>query len=517
MSTINWKIYALVLRAGAVAVVAGLLVFLVYQALAPEGSVSTTSFLIRPAPFISEPKPADRLATPVDDGQGGTARPLLDSPLYLDVTPPSSFDSISMKVSYINKGGSLLELGALASTIDEQFELRPADNRLLDQLPWNRVVSGQLTLLERVHRYASIDEFISRPPDMSRLAVYRTKVDMPYRLAGYQPSTAAREIEVSLRGRHRLLTYVQGEPLNFTFQVQDMNRQEGADPVIVSVYRFGEKEPFTRSILDDDGNTKDDQRSSKLRTVAVSVTGPAPGVYQIEFTASNDVFIRRIMTSNRKLVFADRIYLGDHVGYSDKTDPLTVYLDGQGLVARAAHLESLQTLSVEGKPLELGEPQTRYIRRLSAPGLVPVVSPRRDVLLESDGLFALSKEDFFDPLPFTVDEFTEASDLAARGIDFILTGYEPPETDGLVSEAQATFSVSGLARTADGAYRFAVLAPDIVVRQQDLQLISVTFTFNREPVTWRNALTRLTKMFSSPSSSEPLVLPDGTSYDESPQ
>lgn len=517
MSTFNWKIYALALRIAAVAAVGGLLLFLVYQTLAPEGTVSTTSRLTNPAPFVSEPKPGERLAVPVNDGRGGTARPLLDSPLYLDVTPPSSFDSITAKVRYINKGGSLLEIGALASSIDGQFELRPADNRLLDQLPWNRVVSGQLTLLEREHHYASIDEFLSRPPDLSRLAVYRAKTDFPYRLSGYQPLASSRETEVSLRGRHRLLTYVQGEPLNFTFQVQDMNRQEGADPVIVSVYRFGEKEPFTRTILDDDGNTKDDQRSSKLRTAAVSVTDPAPGVYQIEFTASNDVFIRRIMTSNRKMVFAERIYLGDHVGYSDRTAPLTVYVGGQGLTAKAAHLESLQTLSVDGKPLELGEPQTRYLRQLTAVDPVPVISPRRDVLLESDGLFALSPEDYFDPLPFTINEFTSVPDLAARGIDFILTSYEPPETDGLVSEAQATFDVSDLARTEDGAYRFAILAPDIIIKQQDLELVSVDFTFSREPVTWRNALARLTRMFSPPDASGPLILSDGTSYDESPQ
>jgi hypothetical protein len=516
MKKLNWRIYSLTIRVAAVAAVGGLLAFLAYQAVAPEGSVSATSFLARPAPFVSEPKPSERLAVPVEDPLAGTVRPLVDSPLYLDVIPPSSFDSITETVRYVNKGGALLELGALASSIDDQFELRPADNRLLDSLQWNRVASGQLTLLERNHRYASIDEFFGDPPDLSNLAVYRAKTDIRYRPADYQPAGLVREMEVSLRGRHRLLTYVQGEPLNFTFQVQDMNRQEGADPVIVSVYRLGEKEPFTRSILEDDGNTKDDQRSSKLRAVAVSVTDPASGVYQIEFTASNDIFIRRIMTSNGKLVFVERVYFGDHVGYSDVVKPLTVYVDGQGLVARAAHLESLQTLSVDGRPLVLGEPQTRYIQRLSV-GLRPVVSPKRDVLLESDGLFALSREEYFNPLPFTINEYSAASDLAARGIDFILTSYEPPETDGTVSMAQATFEVSKLARTVEGAYRFAILAPDVIVRQQDLGLISVTFTFNREPVTWRNALTRLVRMFSQPDSSEPLVLPDGTSYEESPQ
>ena len=53
--------------------------------------------------------------------------------------------------------------------------------------------------------------------------------------------------------------------------------------------------------------------------------------------------------------------------------------------------------------------------------------------------------------------------------------------------------------------------------QQDLRLASVEFTFSREPLTWRNALSRLVRMFSRRSADEALVLTDGTSYDESPE
>jgi len=511
-------IYSLAIRAGAAAAVLGLLAFLAYQAAVPAGSLSTVSDLVRPAPFVSEPKPSERLASPVEGADGRPLFPLIDSPLYFDVTPPSRFDSVTATVRYANNSGALLEIGALASSIDDQFELRPGANRLLDSLNWNRVRSGELTLLERGHHYASIDEFLRRPPDLGRLAVYRAKAAVDYRPAGYRPAGQTREIEVSLRGRHRLLTYVDGEPLSFTFYVQDMNRQEGADPVIVSVYRLGETEPAARSILADDGNTSDDQRSSKLRAVALTLTDPAPGVYQLEFTASNDVFIRKLLTPQSKLVFAERLYLGDHVGYSDVVRPLRLLVEGQSLTARAAHLESLQTLTVAGGDLPLGEPQTRYSRRLPVGGgLQAVVSPLRDVLLETDGVFALSAADYFDPLPFTLNQFTTQADLDARHIDFILTGYQEPETDGTLYQARASFSADKLALTPGGAYRFAILAPGVSEMQHDLRLASVAFTFERGPLTWRNALSRLARMFSLRAAGEPLVLTDGASYDESPE
>lgn len=513
------RIYSPAIRLAAAAAVFGLLAYLVFQAAAPEGSLNAVSDLVRPAPFVTEPKPSERLAAPIAGPAGGYLFPLVDSPLYFDVTPPSLFDSITATVRYVNKSGALLEIGALASTIDEQFDLRPAENRLLDSLRWSRVRSGQLTLYEREHRYASIDEFLRRPPDLSTVAVYRAKAGVDYSPPSDQrPAGPPREIEVSLRGRHRLLTYVGSEPLNFTFYVQDMNRQAGADPVIVSVYRLGATEPVARSILADDGNTRDDQRSSQLRAAAITLADPLPGVYQLEFTASNDVFIRKMLTTQKKLVFAERLYLGDHVGYSDIVRPIDFWTGGQSLTARAAHLESLQTMTVAGQPLVLGEPQTRYSRRLpSDPGLVRIASPRRDVLLETDGLFALSREDYFDPLPLTVNQYTTAADLDARHINYVLTSYEGPETDGVMNTAQATFETSRLARTDTGAYRFAVLSPGLGEMQHDLRLASVAFTFSREPLTWRNALSRLVRMFSFRASNEALVLPDGTSYDESPE
>ena len=512
------QMYSWTIRIAAASAVLGLLAFLAVQASVPEGSLSTVSDLVRPAPFVSEPKPSERLAAPVELAGDGRLFSLVDSPLYFDVTPPSAFDSITATVRYANRSGALLEIGALASTIDDQFELRPGENPLLDTLRWNRVRSGELTLLERTHRYASLDEFLRRPPDLSRVAVYRAKAAVPYRPAAYRPAEQPREIEVSLRGRHRLLTYVAGESLNFTFYVQDMNRQAGADPVIVSVYRLGETEPLARSILADDGNTRDDQRSSKLRAVALTLTDPAPGVYQLEFTASNDVFIRKILTPQRKLVFADRLYLGDHVGYSDIVRPISVLVGGQNLTARAAHQESLQTLTVAGGQLALGEPQTRYGRRLpAASGPQTVISPRRDVLLETDGMFALSADDYFDPLPLIIDQYTSREDLDDRRIDYILTSYQEPETDGTLSQVQATFSTDKLALTDGGAYRFAVLAPGIGESQRDLRLASVAFTFNRGRLTWHNAVSRLVGMFSGRLSGGPLVLTDGASYDESPE
>lgn len=507
-------LYRLIVRATAAALVAGTLFFLLSRAVLPDGRLSVTSDLVHPAPYISSAKPAERIALP-EKGESGLPT-MIGDPLYVDVTPPSRFDTVTLALRYRNTGHPLVELGALASPIEQLFTLAPAQNLLLDRLSWQRVSSGDLTLLQREKRYASIDEFFRDPPSRDRLAVYRAAAGVPYVLPGYEPSASTREIEISLRGHHRLLTYVKDEPLSITFVVQDMNRQEGADPIIVTAYREDSEEPLARTVLVDDGNTKDDQRSSKLRNVPMTIVAPEEGFYQIEFTAPADVFIRKIVTRQRKLVFKDKIYFGDHVGFSDKTPPAVVYVGGRRMVARTAHAESLQRLTIGSDSLTLAEPHVRYIRELRGTELRRVVAPKRDLLLEADGLFALSQDEYFDPQAFALQWYTTTADLDARGIDYVLTSYESPSSAGDFLETEATFRVPELAKTKEGAYRFVITAPGISETRHALDIASLTVTMRRQPVTWRNALPRFFGIFTRKEAAAPAVVPGGRTYGESP-
>ena len=504
-------------RLAAAPVFVAALGFLFARAFVPDGRLSVTSDFVRPAPFISQPKPSERLSKPEKAADGTWRTQMTGDPVFVDLAPPSRFDTVTVSLVYENSGHPVVEVGALSSAIDEQFDLRPVENRVLDALPWKRVASGSLTLLDRGDRYVSIDDFFREPPERNRVAVYGADAPIPYVLRGYVPASASREIDVSLRGHHRLLTYVKGEPLNLSFVIQDMNRQEGADPVIVSVYAGDDEEPVARTILADDGNTRDDQRSSKLRTVPISLVSPPEGFYKIEFTASADVFIRKILTRQRKLVFVDKLYLGDHVGFSDSTPPVTVFTNGQRLTARTPHAESLQTLVVGGERVAIEQPNLRYMREVKGDGLASVISPKRDVLLETDGVFSLSKDEYFDPLPLTMQWYTTQRDLETRGIEYVLAAYEPPHADGELRTGTVTFDMKTLARTKEGAYRFVITAPGIGETRHTFKLASLTFSLRREPVTVRNLLPTLLSAFHAAEPAEPRVSSNGKTYGESPQ
>ncbi|MDD5252070.1 MAG: hypothetical protein PHT12_05570 [Patescibacteria group bacterium] len=478
--------FRFVVRLAAALAVVGVFVFLAAKALAPGGELTMRTDLIRPAPSVSAPKPPNRLQQ-LD--AGGVA--FVGTPAYLDVTPPSAFDTVEVRVNYRNPTGAWLEVGAMTSALDGSFDLRPLEARLADVLPWARVTSGRRQVIERERRQASVEAFEATPPSVTTLATLGSRWLPPVRIADYRPAEEERAFRVSLRGRQRLLAYVANETLHFGFSVQDMNRQVGADPVTVAVFRPGDSQPLAVAELPDDGNVTADQRSVGLRSISVSVADLPEGVYQVEFATTGDVFIREMTASPAKFVFAGRMYLGDHVAYSDRTDPVTVYASGTRLEARTGHQESLQTITVGSSVVSLEAVNARQATTLPAGEPVAVRVPKADAILESDGVFALSREAWFVARPLEISWHTTADDLDKRGITAVLADYEAPSVADGVSTASAEFAVSELDQTAAGAYRFVLHAPEAAFGETAPVIESVEFVWRRRSVSWAEAWSRI--------------------------
>jgi len=453
-----------------------------YRIALPTGSLVVKGDIATPAPYVSDLKPSGRyVETEVDDA--GVARTgIVAEPVYLDLDPPFAFDAVSLAIAYENPERGPVEVAALASAPDQIFDRRILEQPLLDALAWKRVTGGRYALFQRVQRYASVDEFLRTPPPRSSIAMLGADVAFlpPFRIEGYAPSAERREVVVSLRGRHELLTYVKDEPLDLAFVVQDMNRAQGEDPVEIVVRRGDDGGIVSRVEFPDDGNVEGDQRSTPLRTLPIIVPAPKEGFYRISFSADDDVFIRTIVTRQRKLVFEGGIYLGDHVGYSDRIPPISFLVRGAHVEAVTHHPEGLQDLAVGPASLSVAEPHVRVGRALPA-GDVLVTSPRRDIVLGVDGVIAFSADELFDPMPFRIAARTIGADMDARGIDYVLAAYEPPVTEDGVTTAVVEYDLRGLDRTQDGAYRIAIILPALADTDHPFRLRSVRAAFTRPP------------------------------------
>lgn len=511
-------LFILIVRGGAAAFTVVAVLFLLSRAAVPEGRLSTTTDFSGPAPFLSEPKPNARLGEPMESSNGSLLRPLVKSPVYLDVKPPADFDSITLDLAYETSGSPTVEIGALASSLDGSYDMRAAEHAGLDALAWPRVSSGDLTLLQRTARYASIDDFYRDPPPVGAVATFHATAALPYRLPDHVPSDTVRTTVVSLRGSHRFIAYVKDESLGFSFALQDMNRLVGSDPAVVTVERLGgDGIVLARTDLADDGNDTDDQKSVGLRTLAVSLANPAEGAYLVTVSTSSDVFIREFSSRQSKVVLQGTAYLGDFVGYSDRMTPVELWTDARRVVLRTAHVEGLQVMTVGGQEVALEEPHARYVMRLPGGRPTSVRSPRRDVIMESDGLWALSPDAWFDPLPFGIGYDTTADDLNRLGIDYVLMRYEAPIPDGVRHHAIAVFDTAKLDKFADDSYRLAIAAPGAEDGQAQVRLVSAKVTLRRTPLGWWDGLRRLFGLLpSSVSTSGPRVFA-GESFGEAPE
>jgi hypothetical protein len=224
-----------------------------------------------------------------------------------------------------------------------------------------------------------------------------------------------------------------------------------------------------------------------------------------------------VRTTQQKLVVEDRLYLGDHVGYSDRTDPIAVVADGTRLTAMTAHAQGFQTLTADGRPLAL--------MATHAPAQVPlgatraprrVVSPARNVVLSTDGVFAFASAQFFDPLPMPLQWYTDEATLDAAGIRYVFTTEEAPVRDGEASVATVSFATADLATTEKGAYRFVLSAPGLRENGHALHLESVRVTLSRPASSLMDALRRLIGGPRRPPVSAGIAntVPDGEAFGE---
>jgi hypothetical protein len=443
------------------------------------------------SPFILDLLPWQRVAEIKKDDQGNYSQKILDQPVYFDLNLPQRFDKGTAEITYKNDSidcPTLFQIGGQATPNDWEYAMKPLENQNLDQLDWPRVEENDVVLYEREKKFNTIDEFLNNLPDISKIAVYNYKLDYDFKIPDYKP-TKGLEIDNTIRGRHTIYTYIDGgEPLDFTFTVEDINRHVGADPAEIAVYKKDQR--IYNTTLPDDGITDESGESSEERKIRLLPSNLTQGTYKIEIKASDDIFIRNIKTKEHLLAFAGRLYLADNDEYKDslsdiRTKPTTVYAKGYKIITSAAHQTSEQTIRINNltEPndyeIELAEAHQQYsYYNLNPRNIVSLYSPKNDILIEGDGLFSFSKESFFNPLLTT---FRDESELEVLGINYVIADYQTPKTIDGWKVATADFDLGRL-YWRENTLRFALSIPDIEC--QDKKIKGIKFVLEKEPLTW---------------------------------
>ena len=464
-----------------------ILCWLLQEQFAPSGIFVVHTVVGDHSPFIDRLLPDTRVHEPVQEN-GQWIQEVTGDPAFFFVHPQRQFDTATVELWFQNENVPIVEFGGLARTSPEVYDLQPMQNLLIDQSSWSRITDGDQVLLQRTKTFNSIQDFLGHLPAPDTIAAYHTDILPPFRLKGYQSSSTEQTINVSLRGHHKFKTYLKDETLSARFEYMDMNRDEGADPVVVTVFDE-EGRPVGDARADDDGDLSKLGRSSGMRSVELSLPGLSEGVYKIVFDVSRDIFLRNIKTTQTKFVAVNGVYLGDEIGYREPGKAVTLYTTAKRIQSQTRHSEGVQTLSVGGKPFAIEEPYKLYIFTSQSPGVIDVRVDKLDIELFVDQPIAFSPADFFNPEPNRLRYYT---DVDAEGIDYIIANYRSSEKRG--DWYVATMDVDlgllhfetehpDLQFFRDGNWKFVVSSAGIEERGGSIKIHEINMTFHGRPIT----------------------------------
>lgn len=421
---------------------AAIVVWLINANLVLSGTLEAVYDFTQASPYISELRPGGRL-TPIQDA----AQTIVDDPVFFSLRPPSNFDRAEVEITYQNHGQGVIELGAQAGPEDWQLDMRPIEVAALESLDWSKLQEGERALYAKNLRAKTIDDFLRAIGPDAKLATYRAGVFRPVQKTGKNGRTI-----LGIRGRHNLAVALPEGPAALQLSYFDVNRNPGADPIMI-VVRGAEGE-VARATASDDGITSDKglRVGDEVRTVTIPEFQARRGAYRVEISAGDDIAFEELSGYTGPMVFMGRLYLAD--ASSAHRGGREVWVQGSELRARTAHETARQTLKVGEARLDI--PLTHQtVRTNLEDGPYAISLIIHDVLLESDGLFALAREDIFEPEYPHLSPETDPSSL-----DAILATYRSPEQSGEWKIAQASFNVKDLYRRPDG-YRFVISVPGI--------------------------------------------------------
>jgi len=431
------------------------------------------------SPWFNPFQPGERVSSPGVQPDGWTGQRITDEPVYGSARVPGAFDTVTISMDIRALRQPLADMGLLRDEQAFQFEMKPLWSEALSS-GWH---AATYQGVQGMVRDGYPDDSLGRT-DYDRLMTWDASASMPL-LA--DTGALMHSYDISLRGQHDIYAVPVDGHLDFTFQVQDMNRS--GDPKNTAAFRLmrGDEVIDTESVS---VSGSSDTLPSAVFPQTISASHLAPGVYHISFLADDDFFIRSISTDAKHWVIGPRLYIGDTVGYAGPSDSADIWTNSLHLSVDTFHNEGLQTVSLGSSSATLLQTHTAYPLSRAADerqGLRELKTQKGSVRFIGDGFFALDRDAAFFPSP---RRLTADARPADEGIVAVLTPYVPAQDlhDGWW-RVQASWPISSAA----DALKFSLGLPGIFARNGAFDIRAMTVEYDRPPLSvgeWLRAMRR---------------------------
>lgn len=440
---------------------------LVYMAVIPGGKITYTKDFENESFFINKFTPVDR----VNGASGGTQK-IIGDPVYFSLRTPRRFDQAKLTIKYKNNSGRpLIEAGVLADKVIWRYDLKPLENRTIDQvgLAWSQTREGDLILLQKDKKFASLADFFKNLPPHDQIAVYNFQPDHEFILPGYVKNERETAVKIPLQGDYQFYTYIKNETLFFKFRIRDLNMNRDSDQAVINLYYRGKL--IDAREMPDDGIISDKGQASQAKELLLEIPGLPEGAYKIEFRANNDIITDEIITRQQKLAFIDKIDLAG----SGKSE-FAVFTDSSFTGFMTDNPASLQNIEKDGGTIAVGKTYELYTTK-NKNAVTKFILNKDDITISGNGNFSFSSGSLFRPEFVSVDDHL---DVKTAGINFIIAKYETPGNEDGWQVASADFDIrnayreqAGVFASGPSRYSFMISVPGLIVQNAEQEYLEI--------------------------------------------
>ncbi len=359
------------------------------------------------------------------------------------------YDHLSRLTFQVEYGGDPEELGlGLVNPADGKMIYEPLHNKSLNDLGWPAVSDGSTTLFQRSGAfvnpldfvnalYASSDEFFNLPGN--QVAFYGYPLDPVYIGLDAKRANEGSFIRHAFRGKHALLVYTDGEPLDLRFNYRDLNWQDGSDGMNISVF-LGSSLVHAQAVPDD-GNISADGKPSD-REIRLNVPDLAPGVYRVALSCGDDVIISDIISGQKYISFAENVFLADNEIYGTPSKNAVLFTNAKVLNAQAWYPATLQSLLLNGQEeFSINKTDTVFSVQMNE-SVNEVTTQDGGLTLSSPGAcFAFWQDSLFYP----IKESPYSRSLLTSDLGYVIADYQLPVRTEDAWKQEVTFDMSGIA------------------------------------------------------------------------
>jgi hypothetical protein len=372
---------------------------------------------------------------------------IMGDPAYFYLRAFRNFNSADLKIKYSFSDDLLkndyldFKIGVLVDKDNWRYKMYPVYNKTLNDLSetWDLRENDGLLFLQKEKVFDDYLSFLDQA-DFSRTAFYNYNINHNYIIPDYEKSNEDEKLIIEgLRGSYSFFTYIKDENLKIDFSFYSL-KPEKEKPYIY-VYQQD------NLIFNDEIDTEEE--------LELNIADLSEGFYRVEIQASEDLISEKIETPLSKLAFLNRMWL------FDQKEGFNLFSNQNDFRIKAFNSACLDDVVINEEKFSLDRIYQQVNLNIDGNDLNKISSESCGLLIENNGVFAFSRDSFFDPRLASLNDDTRLNNL-----DFILADYHPSKKKKEFYTSEIEIDLSEAFKE-DGSYQFIISAPSLKYLEPD--------------------------------------------------